>query len=265
MYGMKEFSAMTGLSPSRVRFYEKQGLALSNRRKNGYRVFTPEDAFRSNAFRMFLQYGFSVEEAIRLLDTKQKTEEFEQLLLKRIEGLRQEADAIEYRLRRLVHAHEQLNSDKDFEFEEVDMPDQVFVRASIGRDFSISLTNEAALIEYYDLLTLTSCARVVSRDKLFDEGDAMDPSYVLTLPEYEKYRLSEEALTKTEYLRLGKCVRYDRQLTREKSAHKESYDPLLTYLERKGYKIRDDIMIFPSFFNLDGKGRDAEILYIPIS
>ena len=40
VYRMKEFSAMTGLPQSKVRFYEKHGLVLSDRQENGYRVFT---------------------------------------------------------------------------------------------------------------------------------------------------------------------------------------------------------------------------------
>ena len=68
MYRMKEFSAMTGLPQSKIRFYEKHGLILSDRQENGYRVFTPEDAFKSNAFRVLLQYGFSIDEAVAMLD-----------------------------------------------------------------------------------------------------------------------------------------------------------------------------------------------------
>lgn len=51
----------------------QHGLVLSDRMENGYRVFTPEDAFRSNAFRVLLQYGFSISEAIEMLDAKQDT------------------------------------------------------------------------------------------------------------------------------------------------------------------------------------------------
>lgn len=57
MYRMKEFSAMTGLPQSKIRFYEKHGLILSDRQENGYRVFTPEDAFKSNAFRVRCNTG----------------------------------------------------------------------------------------------------------------------------------------------------------------------------------------------------------------
>ena len=65
MYRIKEFAAMTGLPPSKIRFYEKHGLLSALRDDNGYRVFSPEDAFRSNAFRVLLQYGFTVERAVQ--------------------------------------------------------------------------------------------------------------------------------------------------------------------------------------------------------
>ena len=56
-YKIGEFAAMTGMSPSKVRFYEKSGLFCANEREeNGYRVFTPQYAFRANAFRVLLKY-----------------------------------------------------------------------------------------------------------------------------------------------------------------------------------------------------------------
>ena len=39
MYRMKQFAAMTGMTQSKIRFYEKHGLVLSDRMENGYRVF----------------------------------------------------------------------------------------------------------------------------------------------------------------------------------------------------------------------------------
>lgn len=80
MYRIKEFAAMTGLPPSKIRFYEKHGLLATRREENGYRVFSPEDAFRANAFRVLLQYGFTVEQAVAMLDAEQGTEEFKRSL-----------------------------------------------------------------------------------------------------------------------------------------------------------------------------------------
>lgn len=75
-YKISEFAAMVGLPQSRIRFYEKYGLFEVKRSKNGYRYYTPEDAFRVNAFRMLLQYGFTVERAIQMLDEKQSGDVF---------------------------------------------------------------------------------------------------------------------------------------------------------------------------------------------
>ena len=80
-YKIGEFAAMTGMTPSKVRFYDKAGLFESTLRdESGYRAFTPHDAFRANAFRVLLQYGFTVERAIAVLDERQGTVEFEESL-----------------------------------------------------------------------------------------------------------------------------------------------------------------------------------------
>ena len=100
MYRIKEFAAMTGLPPSKIRFYEKHGLLATRREENGYRVFSPEDAFRANAFRVLLQYGFTVEQAVAMLDAEQGTEEFKRSLEDQQAKLRREADLLRYRLAR---------------------------------------------------------------------------------------------------------------------------------------------------------------------
>ena len=264
MYRMKEFSAMTGLSQSKIRFYEKQGLILSDRSENGYRVFTPEDAFKSNSFRMLLQYGFSVEEAIIELDSSHGTGEFEQSLLKQKEKLLCEADTIAYRLKRLEAALDLINSVPSLGFEMVDAADQLYVNASYGRDFSISLENEEAINEYYNLLSLSSCARIIKKENLLDNSNTVDPNYILTITENEKHRLSQGVLKQVKRLCLGKCIRFRRQATRAQSVNKESYRELFEYLNSHGYEIRSDIILFPSFFNLDGQGSDIETLCVPI-
>lgn len=104
MYRIKEFAAMTGLPPSKIRFYEKHGLLATRREENGYRVFSPEDAFRANAFRVLLQYGFTVEQAVAMLDAEQGTEEFKRSLEDQQAKLRREADLLRYRLAKIESA-----------------------------------------------------------------------------------------------------------------------------------------------------------------
>ena len=46
---------------------------------------------------------------------------------------------------------------------------------------------------------------------------------------------------------------------------KETFNPLFEYLELHGYKLRSDILLLPTFMNLDGQGADIETLLVPVS
>lgn len=265
MYRIKEFAAMTGLPQSKIRFYEKHGLVLSNRQENGYRVFTPEDAFRSNAFRVLLQYGFSIDEAVAMLDAKQGTKEFEQSLLDQQEKLRHEADLIAYRLDRLESTLGAMKSEPGSNFALVDAADQLYINSSYGRDFSIAVKHEKTIFQYYNLLSITSCARIIKKEDLLDDSPTVDPDYVMTMPEHEGHRLNDDALRQVRRLNLGKCIRFRRQATRTESVRKETFAELFAYLEGHGYRVRSDIILFPTFLNLDGQGSDIETLYVPVS
>lgn len=264
MYRMKQFAAMTGMTPSKIRFYEKHGLALSDRTENGYRVFTPEDAFRSNAFRVLLQYGFPVSEAIAMLDAKQDTAEFRASLTDQQERLERERVLLEYRQRRIRSVLDILNSDEGLAFKLVDAPDQLYVTASHGRDFSVSLENEDVRAEFYELLSVTSCARIIQRANLLDENPEVDPDYINTLSVREAHFLSDYARKRVSRLELGRCVRFGRRITREESVQKATFDDLFAYLTAHNLSVAGDILLLPSFLNLDGEGSDIEILYVPV-
>lgn len=264
MYRMKQFSAMTGMTQSKIRFYEKHGLVLSDRMENGYRVFTPEDAFRSNAFRVLLQYGFSVDDAVRMLDAKQDTPTFRQALQEQQEQLARERDLLNYRLKRIGTILEFISSDEEFSFKVVEGPTQLYTNASYGRDFSVSEENAPVLADFYELLSVTSCARIIHKDDLLDDGPTVDPDYINTINIKEAHFLSNYSREHVKRLELGTCVRFGRKVTREESVQKETFFDLFAYLENNGLEIRDDILLLPSFLNLDGEGSDIEVLYVPV-
>jgi len=264
MYSIKEFSAMVGLPESSIRYYEKEGLKISQRRENGYRVFTPEDAFRVNSFRMLLQYGFSVKEAVEMLDARQNAEDFEQALVDQRQRLEREADLIGYRLSKIDTALGFIQYSPDENFDIVDVPDQIYVQASQGRDFSVSVPNKEAITRFYDLLTVASCARIITREDILGQGDTIDPTYILAMPLTERYRLDDIDTSCVQILMLGKCLRFRRRLTRAESVVKETFCPMLDYLDGHGYSIRSDLILFPTLMNLDGAGQDVETLYVPI-
>lgn len=247
MYRMKQFSAMTGMTQSKIRFYEKHGLVLSDRTENGYRVFTPEDAFRSNAFRMLLQYGFSINEAIEMLDAKQDTPTFRDALQSQEERLKRERDLLNYRIKRIETIQEFISSEAEFSFKIVKGPTQLYINASHGRDFSISEENAKILAEFYELLSVTSCARIIHRSDLLDDGTTVDPDYINIINVKEEHFLSEYSQQRVSRLELGTCVRFGRKVTREESVQKETFDELFAYLDKHGLSIRDDILLFRAF------------------
>lgn len=263
MYHIKEFAAMTGLPPSKIRFYEKHGLLEMRRDENGYRVFSPDDAFRSNAFRVLMQYGFSVREAARMMDAEQGTDEFRRSLDERRMTLQREADLLRYRLEKLDSALDLIGGDPA-PFMTVNAPGQLFVRASYGRDFSVAVENEREIAFFYELLSVTSCARIITKADLEDGGDTVDPSYVISMPEHESYRLLGQDLPGVEHLSLGRCVRFRRRTTRAESVRKETFTDLFAYLDERGLEIRGDIILFPTFLNLDDEGNDIETLLVPV-
>ena len=97
-YKIGEFAAMTGMAPSKIRFYECAGLFPERRHENGYRYFTVDDSSRANVFRMLLQYGFTIEQAIDMLDVAQGGDDFIAVLSGQRDRLLKEADVLHRRL-----------------------------------------------------------------------------------------------------------------------------------------------------------------------
>lgn len=242
-------------------------MILSDRQENGYRVFTPEDAFKSNAFRVLLQYGFSIDEAVAMLDAKQGTEEFERSLLHQQEKLMHEADLIAYRLRRLESTLGAIQSEPGLEFELVDAADQVYINSSYGRDFHVSLEHEKTISQYYNLLSITSCARIIKRDDLLDNRPTVNPDYVMTMPEHESYRLDEGARKQVKRLCLGKCIRFRRTSDPNgKRAEGNVHEPVRTPRQPR---LSSEERHHPQFPLLPQSQTDSEAdietLYVPVS
>ena len=263
-YYIREFACMTGLPQSKIRYYEKIGLFRVKRMKNGYRWFTPEDAFRVNAFRSLLRYGFSIEAAIRMLDEKQQTAQFEQSLKTQRKTLTKEKQLLEYRLQALDDALELLNLKPGLDFSIQDVPDKLYVYASRGRDFSVAAQVSETITLFVELLSISNYARIVDTAQFSNAEPEINPSYVSAIPASEEWRLGDYDPTHVHRLNLGKCLVYHRSLTREESVRKESFAPVLEWLTGHGYRMRGKMLILPAFLNLDGCGTDMETVILPV-
>ncbi len=267
-YRIGEFAAMTGMSPSKIRFYEKAGLFPERRHANGYRYFTAGDAFRANAFMVLLVYGFSVEEAVGMLDARQASPAFERSLRDQRDRLARQADRLRYRLRRVDEALDLLNPQAGPGFRVVDKEDVLYVRASDGDDFSVSQRNGREIAAFYELLGVTSCARLIARDQLLSDAPVVSPTYVICMPESEAFHLDglpDVDRARIHRLPMGKCLRFRRQATRSQSVRRDAYDDMFAWLADHGYRLRADVLLLPGFLNLDGQGSDVETLLAPIA
>ena len=263
-YKISEFANMVGLPQSKIRYYEKLGLFREKRTENGYRYYVPEDAFRVNAFRMLLTYGFSVEQSIELLDQQQSGSAFRQTLLWKKQELEEEAKLLEIRAQRIEGTLAAMERQVDSHFSVEDVEDIIYVRASFGRDFHISSHHADMVARFVQNVAYTSYSRIIRMDDLLGEGETVDPSYISSLPVSQASLLGEIDPEGVGYMTFGKCLVGYRKCTREDSVKKENFLPFLDYIKDHGYQVRNDMLIVPTFLNLDGNGLDVEKLIIPV-
>jgi DNA-binding transcriptional MerR regulator len=100
-----ELAKISGLAPSRIRFYEASGLIKSvGRKANGYRDYAPETEWILQIITGAQAAGFSLEEIRQLLPVNAQDWQHEEMLV----GLKRKVEEIEILQQRLAHNKAQL-------------------------------------------------------------------------------------------------------------------------------------------------------------
>jgi DNA-binding transcriptional MerR regulator len=100
-----ELAKLSGLAPSRIRFYEASGLIKSvGRKANGYRDYAPETEWILQIITGAQSAGFSLEEIRQLLPVNAQDWQQESMLI----ALKRKVEEIEILQQRLVHNKAQL-------------------------------------------------------------------------------------------------------------------------------------------------------------
>ncbi|AZZ76756.1 MerR family transcriptional regulator [Pseudomonas sp. RU47] len=100
-----ELAKISGLAPSRIRFYEASGLIKSVERKaNGYRDYAPETEWILHIITGAQSAGFSLEEIRQLLPVNAQEWQHEEMLV----GLKRKVEEIKILQQRLAHNKAQL-------------------------------------------------------------------------------------------------------------------------------------------------------------
>ena len=174
-YKISEFSAISGVTPSNIRFYEQRGFPSSGRSESGYRQYQFEDSYRINTFNAFLAHGFTVSEAVTLLEAhpakllaehlEQKNHEIEEqlvLLRKKLEWNQR----VQYLLN---HIEEELS-----QVHVILLPDLCFLKCTDGFDHAPSLENGELMARWVDALPISHYAGRVLSDGSFTLGMVME-------------------------------------------------------------------------------------------
>lgn len=100
-----ELAKISGLAPSRIRFYESSGLIKSVERKaNGYRDYAPDTKWVLEVITAAQAAGFSLEEIRHLMPMNASGWQHDELL----SGLKQKVEEIAVLQQRLAHDKAQL-------------------------------------------------------------------------------------------------------------------------------------------------------------
>lgn len=100
-----ELAKLSGLAPSRIRFYEASGLINSvGRKANGYRDYAPETEWILQIITGAQSAGFSLDEIRQLLPLKAQDWQPEEMLV----GLKRKVEEIENLQQRLAQNKAQL-------------------------------------------------------------------------------------------------------------------------------------------------------------
>lgn len=251
MYNIQQFSKMTGVSPSSLRFYERKGLFQISRTESNYRKYTYQDAFVVNKLKTYLEFGFSVSDAIDLIHHNKKVD-YEELIKQRIEELGKEEFIVTRRKKKLIELQKNMELLKKDRIILRTTEKKAFycVHASNENDFSVSEQNKELLSAYVGLLPVSDYAVIYSSGKLYHY------SLILNEEDAEFFKLAKgaERIACDAFIEVI-CYSDERSLLKE---------AVLNYAAQNNYTLSGIGIEIPAFIALDENGKCICSYYLPI-
>lgn len=251
MYNIQQFSKMTGVSPSSLRFYEKKGLFTISRTDSNYRKYSYQDAFVVNELKTYLEFGFSVSDAIDLIHHKKEIN-YQTMIEQRILELDKEELMITRRKKKLIDLKEKIELLKKDEVMIRTVGKRSFccVHASDKNDFSVSNKNKEYLSAYVSLLPVSDYAVI------FKEGKLEHYSLILSKEDAEIFNLTigAEQIEADNFIEVI-CFSNHQALMKEAILH---------YVDEKHYKLSGICIEIPSFIAPNGDEECLCTYYLPI-
>lgn len=263
-YKIGEFSKMVGMEPSKVRYYEKKGVYRKERHENGYRIFGEMDAYHLNNFRTLCARGYSIKEAIETLDGVSVNKVIDTLLEKR-NRLDMELLLLQERKKYVEETVSLLQAVKDNPtkvWNEM-VPVYMIQPASEKGDYSFAQKNAEERIKWQELIPFTKYIGF-GETKAFvnNEDQFVDNGYAVKEEHYQQFQYPEDGTLRQ--FNMGECICFFARLNEKESVNIKEYPHVLDYVERNGYKLKDNFLCFYFMIPIDELGEDAGVICMPV-
>lgn len=263
-YRIAEFARMVGIDPSTVRYYQKHGLPQRKRDENGYRVFDRYDAFMMNYFRGLCARGFSIHEAIKMIDDTSRAE-----LNRRLRENQEEMDRkLKLLTARRLWTEETLRILERMEKGEdllwrAKIEDLYFLPASVGEDFALAQKNSDLREFWEDWLGCTRTAGAVDAPR-FAQGERLPISWGEIVTAADFAQLNYPADDTVQKLEMGDCLCFYASRKDPEHITLEDYPEVRQYLEEHHLRAKGTLVLSFLGLNVVEDGRHNGIAALPV-
>ena len=143
-YTIGEVSKIYDIATDSLRYYEKKGLVIPQRRDNGYRIYSLEEIWRLNLIKDLRKLGFSVEQIKDYIDDRniKKTKELIEreiiLIEKEIKPLIRVQNKLKSKLK-LIKELEERNTCDNIQVKKIRDRKILFIEAEMSNDEEVDL------------------------------------------------------------------------------------------------------------------------------
>jgi len=143
-YTIGEVSKIYDIATDSLRYYEKKGLVIPQRRDNGYRIYSLEEIWRLNLIKDLRKLGFSVEQIKNYIDDRniRKTKELIEreiiLIEKEIKPLIRVQNKLKSKLK-LIKELEESNTCDNIQVKKIRDRKILFIEAEMSNDEEVDL------------------------------------------------------------------------------------------------------------------------------
>ncbi|MDO4633498.1 MAG: MerR family transcriptional regulator [Eubacteriales bacterium] len=258
-----EYSLITGLPASKIRYYEKLGLKGVLRSENGYRSFNRDSIYHLNDMKALCARGFSIKESLNLTNDACTAHEMIDLLAEKEAELSHELlimKAMRAWAEETRNTLEQLEKQGSLLFQS-EMEDQIFLPACVNADFSIGIKNGRVREQWNHFYPINRQVGVLDSPHS-TELQYINYGDIVSVSEFERYHFAEDPTLRR--LPMGRCLCFNFQENEDGLFALNDYPQVLQYLKEHHLEISVSIILTYFFMIFTERNNNDGIAFLPV-